>query len=41
MEITDINKNTTVYILYKEVKIDNLDENNILAFNLYSISKEI
>ena len=41
MEITDINKNTTVYILYKEVKIDNLDENNILAFNLYNISKEI
>ena len=41
MEITDINKKTTVYILYKEVKIDNLDENNILAFNLYNISKEI
>lgn len=41
MEVTDINKNTTVYILYKEVKIDNLDENNILAFNLYSLSKEI
>ena len=41
MEVTDNNKNTTIYILYKEVKIDNLDENNILAFNLYNISKEI
>ena len=41
MEVTDINKKTTVYILYKEVKIDNLDENNILAFNLYNISKEV
>ena len=41
MEVTDINKNTTVYILYKEVEIDNLDENNILAFNLYNVSKEV
>ena len=41
MEITDINKNTTVYILYKEVKIDELDENNILAFSLYNTRKEV
>lgn len=41
MEITDINKNTTVYIVYREVKIDNFDENNVIAFNIYNISKQI
>ncbi|MBR3002827.1 MAG: hypothetical protein IKF38_04635 [Clostridia bacterium] len=41
MEITDINQNTTIYILYKEVKINSLDKNNILAFNLYKINKEV
>lgn len=41
MEITDNNKNTTVYILYKEVKINSLNEKNILAFNLYNVQKEV
>ena len=41
MEVTDINKNITINILYKEVEIDNLDENNVLAFNLYNMSKQI
>ena len=41
MEVKDINQNTTVYILYKEVKINNLNKNNILAFNLYNMQKEV
>ena len=41
MEVTDINKNVTVYILYKEVKINSLNEKNILAFSLYNMSKEV
>lgn len=41
MEITDINQNTTISILYKEVKIDSLNEENILAFNLYNMQKEV
>ena len=41
MEVTDINKNTTINILYKEVEIDNLEENNVLAFNLFNMSKQI
>ena len=41
MEITDINQNTTVYILYKEVKINELDKNNVLAFNLYNIKEQV
>ena len=41
MEVKDINQNTTVYILYKEVKINSLNKNNILAFNLYNMQKEV
>lgn len=41
MEITDINQNTTIYILYNEVKINNLDSENIIAFNLYNMQKEV
>lgn len=41
MEISDINKNIVIYILYNEVKIDNLNRENILAFNLYDIKQEI
>lgn len=41
MEVTDINKNITVYILYKEVKINSLNEKNILAFSLYNMQKEV
>ena len=41
MEITDINQNITVYILYNEVKINSLDKQNILAFRLYNTKQEI
>ena len=41
MEIKDINQNIVVYILYKEVKINGLNKQNILAFNLYNIKKEV
>ena len=41
MEVTDINKNITVYILYKEVKINSLDEKNIIAFSLYNMPKGV
>lgn len=41
MEVKDINQNITVYILYKEVKINSLDKNNVLAFRLYNMPKEV
>ncbi len=41
MVITDINKNIEVYILYKEVKINNSNKTNILAFNWYNMEHEI
>ena len=41
MEITDINQNITVYILYNEVKINSLDKQNILAFRLYNTTQEL
>ena len=41
MEITDINQNITVYILYNDVKINSLDKQNILAFRLYNTKQEI
>lgn len=40
MEIKDASKKTTVYILYNEVKLNNLQENTI-AFNRLSVIKEI
>ena len=39
--VTDINQNITVYILYKEVKINSLNENNIIAFSLNSMQREV
>lgn len=41
MEITDINKNVTVYIVYNEVKINSLNEGNILAFRLYNEKQNV
>lgn len=41
IEIKDINQNIVVYILYKEVKINGLNKQNILAFNLYNIKREV
>ena len=41
MEITDINQNTTINILYKEVKIDELKEKNNLAFDLYNMKTQV
>ena len=41
MEITDINQNATINILYKEVKIDELNTKNNLAFDLYNMKKQV
>ena len=41
MEVRDINKNIRINILYKEVKINELEENNIVAFNLYGMNAQI
>lgn len=41
MEIKDTNQNTLIYILYNEVKISNVDSENVLAFQLYDMAKEI
>lgn len=41
MEIRDNNQNTIVYILYNEVKISNVNSENVLAFHLYNKTKEI
>jgi outer membrane lipoprotein-sorting protein len=41
MEISDGNQNTTVYILYNEVKINSLDKQNLLAFQLYNEKQEV
>ena len=40
MEIKDTSKKTTVYILYNEVKLNNIQENTI-AFNRLPVIKEI
>lgn len=41
MEVTDINKNITVYIVYNEVKINSLNEENVLAFRLNDDKKDM
>lgn len=41
MEIKDINQNTTIIILYKEVKINELKENSIVAFNFDNMKTQI
>ncbi len=41
LEIQDITQKTTIYILYNEIKINNLQKEDILAFKLKEISDDI
>ena len=41
LEIQDITQNTVIYILYNEVKINNLQKEDILAFKLKEIENDI
>ena len=41
LEINDITQKTTVYILYNEIKINNLQREDILAFKLKEIANDI
>lgn len=41
MEILDTNKNTTIYIKYNKININNIDNENIYAFKIYDTSKNI
>lgn len=41
MEIKDTNKNTNIYILYNEVSINSLKKENVLAFEINGIKKQI
>ncbi len=41
LEIKDNNQKTMVYILYNEVKINSVDKDNILAFELYNLVSNV
>ena len=41
IEIIDNNNNCKVYIEYKEIKLNNIQENNIFAFKSESMKKEV
>lgn len=41
LEIKDNNQKSIVYILYNEVKINSVDKDNILAFELYNVVSSI
>lgn len=41
LEIQDVNQNMLVYILYKEIKIDSINKEEILAFKLKAINENI
>ena len=41
LEIQDITQKTTIYILYNEIKINNLQKEDILAFKLKESAKDI
>ena len=41
LEIQDITQKTTIYILYNEIKINNLQKEDILAFKIQDISNDI
>ena len=41
LEIQDITQKTSIYILYNEMKINNLQKEDILAFKLKDIAKDI
>ena len=41
LEIQNITQKTIIYILYNEIKINNLQKNDILAFKLEEIKNDI
>ena len=41
LEIQDITQKTTIYILYNEIKINNLQKEDILAFKIQEVSNDI
>ena len=41
LEIQDITQNTLVYILYNEIKINNLQKDDVIAFKLMNINEDI
>lgn len=41
LEIKDITQNTAIYILYNEIKINNLQKEDIVAFKLTNINKDL
>ena len=41
LEIQDITQKTTIYILYNEIKINNLQKEDILAFKVQDISNGV
>ena len=41
LEIQDITQKITIYILYSEIKINNLQKEDILAFKIQEISNDI
>ena len=41
MEIQDVTQKNTIYILYNEIKINNLQKEDVLAFNLDQIEDDI
>lgn len=41
LEIKDISQKTTIYILYNEIKINNLQKDDILAFKINGFTKDI
>ena len=41
MEIQDVTQKNTIYILYNEIKINNLQKEDVLAFKLDQIEDDI
>ena len=41
LEIQDITQKTVIYILYNEIKINNLQKEDILAFSIKELTKDI
>jgi hypothetical protein len=41
LEIEDITQKNIIYILYNEIKINNLQKEDILAFKIQKIAKDI
>ena len=41
MEIQDVTQKNTIYILYNEIKINNLQKEDVLAFKLNPLESDI